>query len=40
MALAVEQNFIQPGQKVGLLGIGSGINCVMLGVEWQKSLHG
>lgn len=34
MALAMEEGVFQPGQKGALLGIGSGINCMMLGVEW------
>ncbi len=34
MAMAIEQKVFQPGQKGALLGIGSGINCMMLGVEW------
>jgi 3-oxoacyl-[acyl-carrier-protein] synthase-3 len=33
-ALAEEREFLQPGDRVGLLGIGSGLNCLMLGVEW------
>ncbi len=33
-ALAEERNFLQPGDRVGFLGIGSGLNCLMLGVEW------
>jgi 3-oxoacyl-[acyl-carrier-protein] synthase III len=33
-ALAEERGFITAGQKVGLLGIGSGLNCMMLGVDW------
>lgn len=33
-ALAEEREFIVPGDRVGLLGIGSGLNCLMLGVEW------
>ena len=33
-ALAEEREFLKPGDKVGLLGIGSGLNCLMLGVEW------
>ena len=33
-ALAHERGFLQPGQRVGLLGIGSGLNCMMLGVDW------
>jgi len=34
MAMAVEQGVLRPGQRAALLGIGSGINCLMLGVEW------
>ena len=33
-AVAEERGFLKPGDKVGLLGIGSGLNCLMLGVEW------
>lgn len=33
-ALAEEREFLQPGDRVGLLGIGSGLNCLMLGIEW------
>jgi 3-oxoacyl-[acyl-carrier-protein] synthase-3 len=33
-ALAEEREFLQPGDRVGFLGIGSGLNCMMLGVEW------
>ena len=33
-ALAEEREFIQPGDRVGWLGIGSGLNCLMLGIEW------
>jgi len=33
-ALAQERGFIEPGHKVSLLGIGSGLNCMMLGVDW------
>lgn len=34
MAMAIDQGEFRPGQKGALLGIGSGINCLMLGVEW------
>jgi len=37
-ALGVECGRLQRGDRVGLLGIGSGINVVMLAVEWQRSL--
>ena len=33
-AIAEEQGFLCAGDRIGLLGIGSGLNCVMLGVEW------
>ena len=34
LALAADQGVVQPGHKVALLGIGSGINSLMLAVEW------
>ncbi len=34
MAMAMEQDVFVPGQKGAMLGIGSGINCMMLGIEW------
>ena len=34
LALAVEQGAVKAGDKAALLGIGSGINCLMLAVEW------
>ncbi len=33
-ALAEERGFLKPGDRVGFLGIGSGLNCLMLGWEW------
>ena len=33
-ALAEEREFLAPGDKVAFLGIGSGLNCLMLGWEW------
>jgi 3-oxoacyl-[acyl-carrier-protein] synthase-3 len=33
-ALAEERDFLRAGDRVSLLGIGSGLNCLMLGVEW------
>jgi 3-oxoacyl-[acyl-carrier-protein] synthase-3 len=33
-ALAAERGFLQPGDQVGLLGIGSGLNCLLVGVNW------
>jgi 3-oxoacyl-[acyl-carrier-protein] synthase III len=37
MALALEAKHIGANDRVALLGIGSGINCQMIGVEWQTS---
>lgn len=33
-ALAEERGFLQRGDRVGFLGIGSGLNCLMLGLKW------
>jgi acyl-CoA:acyl-CoA alkyltransferase len=33
-ALAEERDALRPGDRVAFLGIGSGLNCIMLGVEW------
>ncbi len=38
MAIACEQEFVRPGDRVAMLGIGSGINCTMLDVAWKRSL--
>jgi len=34
LATAADQAAINAGDKIGLLGIGSGLNCLMLAVEW------
>ncbi len=34
-SLAIETGHIQPGDTVAMLGIGSGLSCTMLGMEWQ-----
>jgi 3-oxoacyl-[acyl-carrier-protein] synthase-3 len=33
-AIAQERGFLQPGDQVGCMGIGSGLNCLMLGISW------
>jgi 3-oxoacyl-[acyl-carrier-protein] synthase III len=38
MAIGLEHGHVAPSECVGMLGIGSGINCVMLAVRWQKTL--
>ena len=34
VAIAAERGFLLPGDLVGFLGIGSGLNCLMFGIEW------
>jgi 3-oxoacyl-[acyl-carrier-protein] synthase-3 len=34
LAAAIEAGAVKEGDKVGLLGIGSGLNCLMLALEW------
>ncbi len=38
LGIAAQQGHLRGGDHVGLLGIGSGINSIMLGVDWQRSL--
>ena len=33
-ALAEDREVLRPGDRVAFLGIGSGLNCLMLGVDW------
>ena len=33
-ALADERGFLQSGDRVVFLGIGSGLNCLMMGIDW------
>jgi 3-oxoacyl-[acyl-carrier-protein] synthase-3 len=40
LALAGEAGHLQPNDHVALLGIGSGINVLMLAVDWQRSAIG
>lgn len=37
-ALAAERGEFAPGDRVALLGIGSGLNVLMLGLEWQPQV--
>ena len=37
-ALGIENGHLQKDDRVALLGIGSGINVIMLGLDWQRSL--
>jgi acyl-CoA:acyl-CoA alkyltransferase len=36
-ALGIENGHLRNGDRIALLGIGSGINVIMLGLEWQGS---
>ena len=33
-AIAAERGWLAAGQRVGFLGIGSGLTCLMMGLEW------
>lgn len=37
LGLALHDGFIQAGNRLALLGIGSGINSLMVGIEWQTT---
>ena len=37
LALGAEAGFYESGDRIGLLGIGSGINSVMLALQWQET---
>lgn len=34
LAMGIEEGMLTSGQKAAILGIGSGINCLMLGINW------
>ncbi|MBC8283819.1 MAG: 3-oxoacyl-ACP synthase III [Nitrospinae bacterium] len=34
LAMGVEKGALRKGDKAALLGIGSGLNCLMMGIEW------
>ncbi|MFQ5646017.1 MAG: 3-oxoacyl-ACP synthase III [bacterium] len=34
MAVGIEKGLVKTGDNIALLGIGTGLNCIMLGVEW------
>lgn len=34
-ALGVQRGHVAPGDRVAWLGIGSGLNCLMLGIDWM-----
>ncbi|MEM6689081.1 MAG: 3-oxoacyl-ACP synthase III [Planctomycetota bacterium] len=40
LTLAAAEGFVQPQQRVGLLGIGSGINSVMVDLNWGETAAG
>jgi len=40
LAIGLHGGHVQPGQRIALLGIGSGINSVMLALEWQTTRVG
>ncbi len=36
-AMGMEQGLVRPGDRVAMLGIGSGINVIALGLQWAES---
>ncbi|MCU0979278.1 MAG: 3-oxoacyl-ACP synthase III [Pirellulaceae bacterium] len=40
LAIGLQGGHVQAGDRIAMLGIGSGINCVMLAVDWQTTLVG
>ena len=40
LAVGLEQRRVSKGENIGLLGIGSGINCLMVGATWNESRVG
>lgn len=34
MAIGIEQGCLKPGDRIAMMGIGSGIVCLMLGLQW------
>ncbi len=40
LAIGLERGHVAPGDNIALLGIGSGINSVMLACQWQQTLVG
>ena len=40
LSLAAAAGRLQRGDQAALLGIGSGVNCLMLGVDWQETRVG
>jgi acyl-CoA:acyl-CoA alkyltransferase len=35
-AIGLERGLVQPGDRLGLLGIGSGINVLLMAAQWQR----
>ena len=40
MALGIEEGHVEKGDHVAMLGIGSGINCLMIAAEWERAVCG
>ena len=38
-AIGIAAGAVPNGSQLALLGIGSGINVIMLGIDWQRTLH-
>jgi 3-oxoacyl-[acyl-carrier-protein] synthase-3 len=40
MAMGLEAGHVERDEQIAMMGIGSGINCLMLAARWQRSLVG
>lgn len=38
VAIAIDEGYLVPADRLALLGFGSGLNLLFLGVDWQRSL--
>ncbi len=38
LAIGTQRGCAGPGENLALLGIGSGINCIMMAIQWQRTL--
>jgi 3-oxoacyl-[acyl-carrier-protein] synthase-3 len=34
VAIGIENGHLNPGDKAAMMAAGSGLNCIMLGLEW------
>ena len=40
MAMAIEEGLLKAGDRVAMLGFGSGLSSMMVGVQWEQETEG